>query len=404
MKFSIGKIKHDHFFDVKIEFNSKISRNERKFIKYIFYNFILEKNNQLIISYEILKKTFKIKNIEKFLRLLRNKKLIIRKNGLQENSFYLLNNYFFENNNVVFMDINDSYQYLLSKYGSIILFKILSILNSKNEGSKQLFDYLVINFFKRNQFFINLDEFKNIILKENQYQRFFDIEKFFIKPSIDLLNLIFKENFEYIKKKKTEKVNSKVISIEFINNFNDIYPRNLVKNFLFENFKDKSIAIEILNTLKYIDLDLIEKNYNYAKLHFNTNKFEVHAKNAILKKYSEHRFLNSLRKYDTEGIEKVVTISKEYENYKSFYEDVKKNILSYSTIDIKNSFYIYSILKDSFENLEGKNNYESNEFLQKIRELDFRYELEYENKKYIYLIEYNNVDYCHIYILKKFNE
>lgn len=401
MKFSIGDIKYDNFCDIKVEFNSKINKYERKFIKYVFYKFIFDNNKQLACSYESLEKTFKIKNVEKFLRLLRNKKLIISKNRLEENSFYLLNNYFFEKDQVIFMDINVSYKYLLNKYGDVFLFKILSILNSKNEGNKQFFDYLVINFFKRNQFFINLDEFKNIILTENQYERFFDIEKNFIKPSIDLLNLIFEENFEYIKKKKTEKLNSKVVSIEFINDFNDILPRNLVKQFLFENFKDKSIAIEVLNELKYIDLDQIEKNYKYAKSHFNTENFENHAKKSILEKYSKYRFLNTLKKYDIEGNEKIVTISKEYENYKSFYEDVRKKILSYSTLDIKNSFYVYSTFKDSFKYLGQKNNYESNKFLQKIKELDSRYELEYENKKFVYLIEYNDNDYCHIYILKK---
>lgn len=401
MKFSIGNIKYDNFFDIKVEFSSKINKYEREFIKYIFYKFILDKNKKLVLSRKSLEKTFKIKNVEKFLRLLRNKKLIIRKSDLQENSFYLLNNYFYENDEIIFMDINLPYKYLLDKYGDILLFKILSILNSKNEGNKQFFDYLVINFLKKNQFFVDLDEFKDIILIENQYERFFDIEKFFIKPSIDLLNLIFKENFEYIKNKKTEKLNSKVVSVEFINNFNNVLPRNLVKQFLFENFKDKSIALEILNNLKDIDLDQIEKNYRYAKLHFNTEKFEIYAKKAILEKYSEYRFLNKLRKYDIEEREKIVTISKEYENYKNFYDDVKKKILSYSTIDIKNSLYIYSILKDSFKNLGSKNNYESNEFLQKIKKLDSRYELEYENKKFIYLIEYNNDDYCHIYILRK---
>ncbi len=406
MKLSILETKNTDYRSINLEISKKISRKEQKFLKYLFEKLYIERLSKIMIHIDEMKKSFKVEDLHKFLRLIRDKRIIAKIDETIIFEFSLFNNYFLENNNLIIFSQEREYIHISKRYGNILASKILSLIYITSLVEQRLFNLIVSSLSERGSFIISVEELKRIIVSDNKYERFFDIESNYIKPVIDSLNIIFEEKFTYNKIKKSNSKNSKIMSVKFSSNLIIEDDKIKIKDFLLKRNMTEEYIKEVIEGLRSSNFDNFYKNYLYVQEHFKEEDRDDLLIKSINEDFIGTRFFKKLKKYDEYEVEKVVTIDKNFKSYREFYNGLRKLVINYSTFDVKNSLHIYSTFRETLK-IVGKElpskifKYESNSFLKSMKNLELYREFTYENDKYIYMVEYNTSSDSRIFILKK---
>ena len=194
--------------------------------------------------------------------------------------------------------------YLLQLKSRFTSYQLKNILYLKNKYSIRIYELLKqYKNMSTNTRQFDLIEFKKILmLEENQYDRFYDFDRFVLKPSMEEINKFTDINIEYEKVTKGRKIIGIKYIVDYLNE-DDSYIEYLNENYNISEFKLKSglenenfnaeqvielftIATEMLTDPEQEDLfEYIRLNY----LHILKNKTVIN-KYAYLKKALEEDF------------------------------------------------------------------------------------------------------------------
>lgn len=391
------------------EFNKKITLKER-----YFFNFLMKeaiKRKKLIITLE--EKFFldflKEKNIDRFLNLLFEKKIIITDNNKNFLGFLNLIPCFLKKDNLYIFFVSERiYDYFTTKENSIIKYQLDILLKIDNENIKNLYFYLLTEFNNENEIIIDKKDLKNILGIEKGYDRFFDLENKFIYPTLTLLKETSNLDIIYTKIKGKNVKNSKIIKIKFVIpieiNINEEGKKilEMIKPYI----KNEGTSILVSEFIIRKNPKYVENNALYALEHYS-NDFDKFLSDSLKFDYVKNRF-NLLFQFYKKKYKVIDNYSEYVKDIKLFEKKLKNMIMANSENNIKETLLLYTTFKeiivDSYEKMIKKNKnflYDHNKFLKELQKLSEIKEFKYEDDSYIYLAEYNSHFDSKIAVLKK---
>ena len=171
------KILLEHVNSIKnskynFEFNKKITLKERYFFNYLIKEAV--KRKKIIVSLEknFFYDTLKEENIDRFLTLLFEKKIIISNEEKNFSGFInLIPSFFKKDGSYIFFVSEKVYDYLTTKENSVIKYQLDILLKIDNENIKNLYFYLLSEFTNKNEIVIEKKNLKNILGIKKGYDR-----------------------------------------------------------------------------------------------------------------------------------------------------------------------------------------------------------------------------------------
>lgn len=395
-------------YDVNINYKKKLSKNDQIFKNFIIKKLLSHKKRELKFSVSSLEKIIKLQHAETFdvfLKKFCEKNIeVYLTNEKSSINLYLtiISSYLLDNSTLNVIISDEFFSIFCNKNYKYNFLNLNALLSFSNKATQNLFIFLYKNI-QNTSIEITIEDLKNILLIEEGYSRFYDLEKNVLLPALKDINMFFNNKITYKKIRESLFINSKISKIEF--NFNTTYNEEISELFpLIENIPNMECLKNILlkSSVNY-DFNYLKRNLQYTLLHQNyyDNLDEALNKN-ISYNYSETFFKNELVK-----LQKTASLiykdSNFYENIENFREEIFKKIKLYN---IENILFIFNIVKISLNIFSQI--YKNNEILKNPIYNSFFYNLDkdnfcfFENEKYIILAEFNS-SYCesHFAILKK---
>lgn len=395
--------------DLKLVFNKKINVKERFFLNFLLNTSLKRKKIILEIEKSFFIEELKEENIERFLKLFFEKKIILKKsNGELFGILNLISCFLFNNNKYIFFVSETIYDYLISNNNLIIKYQLELLLKLNNENIENLFFYLLINLKKSNEIILTKKEIKNILSLDKEYSRFFDLENKFILPTLTLIKELCNLDIKYIKIKNTKSINSKISYLKFLLPNDNLLDDNkkiisLLKNYqLKEDTKLFTLQMIVKKSFKYV----LENVYYFIDhVEGDLDTFLLNCLNNDLANTYFITLLNSKIK-DTKILVQLTTT---FNTIKEFEKTVKKLISENSSTEIKELILLHTtfkeIITDNYDKMtkNKKNNflYDYNELLYQLENIHISKRFFYENSSFIFLAEFNTYKESYIYILKK---
>lgn len=216
------KILLEHVDSIKnskynFQFNKKITLKERYFFNYLMKEAIKRKRIIVPLEESFFTDFLKGEDIERFLTLLFEKKIIITNEEKKFSGFInLIPSFFKKDDTYIFFVSERVYDYLTTKENSVIKYQLDILLKIDNENIKNFYFYLLSEFANENEIIIEKKDLKNIIGIQNGYERFFDLETKFILPTLKLLKETSNLDILYTKIKGKDVKNSKIMKVKFV--------------------------------------------------------------------------------------------------------------------------------------------------------------------------------------------
>lgn len=407
------KILLEHIDSIKnskynFEFNKKITLKERYFFNYLMKEAIKRKKVIVPLEESFFINILKEENIDRFLTLLFEKKIIITNEEKKFSGFITpIPSFFKKDDSYIFFVSERVYDYLTTKENSVIKHQLDILLKIDNENIKNFFFYLLSEFANENEIIIEKKNLKNILGIEKGYDRFFDLEAKFILPTLQLLKETSNLNIIYTKIKGKDVKNSKIMKVKFIipveTNLSEEGKKilDLVKPYV----KNEETSISISQFLIRKNVEYVRKNVIYAIEH-HFNDFDDFLLNSLKFDYAKNRF-NLLLDFYKKKYKIIDSCIESFDSMKKFEKHLKDMLIKNSETNIKETLLLYTTFKEavveSYEDmLKNKQHlYSYNKFLKELQKLAKSKEFKYEDDSYIYIAEYNSQQDSKIFILKK---
>lgn len=406
---NIEKIKNSDF---KLIFNKKINLKERYFLNFLLNTALKQKKIILEIEKNFFINELKEKNIDRFLKLFFEKKiLIMNSNNELSGILNLISCFLINENKFIFFISETIYDYLANNNNNILLrYQLEILLKFDNPNIKNLFFYLLIKFKNTYEILLTKKEIKDILSLEEEYSRFFDLESKFILPTLSLIKELCNFDIKYSKIKGTQAPNSKISHLKFTFPNDNLLENNkrilsLLKNY---NLKDdtKLFALQMIVKKSF---EYVIKNVYYFMDHAENN-FDTFLIKCLRYDFVNTHFNNLLNSKlrDSKIIINLITI---FNSFKEFEKKLKELISENSSVEIKEIILLHTTLKeivtDNYNKMakNKKNNflYDYNELLLQLEHMHNNKFFYYEDSTFIFLAEFNNFKESSIYILKKEN-
>lgn len=409
MKILLENIESIQNSKYNFEFNKKITLKERYFFNFLMKEAIKRKKLIITLEEKFFSETLKEDNIDRFLNLLFEKKIIITDNEKNFLGFLNLIPSFLKKDNLYMFFVSERiYDYFTTKENSIIKFQLDILLKIDNENIKNLYFYFLTEFNNKNEIIIEKKDLKNILGIEKGYDRFFDLENKFIYPTLELLKENSNLDVLYTKIKGKEAKNSKIIKIKFTipteTNINEEGKKilEIIKPYI----NNEGTSILVSEFLIRKNSQYVKNNVFYTIEHYS-GEFDKFLSDSLKYDYAQNRFNLILEFYKKKY--KIIDRCVDYfKNEKSFEKKLKDMIMANSENDVKETLILYTTFKEiiveSYEKMIEKNQnflYDHNKFLKELQKFYKFKEFKYEDNSYIYLAEYNSHLDSKIIILKK---
>lgn len=405
---NIEKIKES---DLKLAFNKKINLKERYFFNHLLDKAKQEKKLTLEINNTFFLESLKEINIDRFLKLFFEKKIIL-KNSKDEilGIFNLISCFLINENKYIFFISETIYDYLTDNNNLILKYKLEILLRFENINIENLFFYILISLKTNPELILTKKEIKSILKLEKEYSRFFDLETKFIFPTLVLIKELCKLEINYLKIKGTKAINSKISYLKF-----SLPSENLLE----ENKQILSLLKKytLKEETKLFTLQLvIKKSFNYVLE--NIYYFIDHSKNNFddfliqcLKFDFANTYFKNLLNSKLKDTKIITNYTNNFNSIKDFEKKLKELILKNSSNEIKEIILLHTTLKeivtDNYNKMaKNKNNnflYDHNELLLQLENIYINKNFYYEDTSSIFLGEFNSFKESYIYILQKEN-
>lgn len=369
----------------EVSYYKKFSKNDHLFKQFLMKTALLLQKNTFTIHQADIEEILTLAHGENFLDFLNKffmKKIYLKYDILSEENYSLLGIApilcFSKLENTYTITLTDTFfNIILEKDTHLKKLNLKTLLSFSSSPIQQLYLLLKAN----KNLVLSLQELKEIFGIENSYERFYDLEKKIILPTILEIENTTSLKIIYKKIKKSDSKNSKIEKIKL----SIIDTR--ISEVLLKKITKHSNNLPLMKKLFYkyaniYPLEYLTKNIEYTLSHYK-EEFDSNLIKAIKYNYVENRFKNRIKEYIK--IYKLVSnINKKYNSIEEFRDELFNEIRENKIIKLQLGL---NLLKFSYSNSPNiLNNKLYSAFYTEFNQNNYCF---YEDDQWIICGEYN---------------
>ena len=346
--------------NIKLEFSKKITKNEKIFLKLLFFRIISDSLflKKAEIRFEEILSTLEfdsIDNLTTFFKTLSEKYILFSTDAQFSGSFGIISSFILHSDYCQIFFTEEFKSCFSLKKNFFSLLDIEKFIFMNDSFSFNFYNNIIKNLKNKNEVTLPVSLVKMYLNTDNKYERFFDFEKHILKKAISDINTFTDFSVEYEKIKESKKATNKIISINFFINKSrqsyKPYDNKIYK--MLELIKEKiSNPEEIYHLLVlYVTkrgYKYVYDNIDYVKNSFSED-FEKNLKKSLMLNLASNNlklFVN-VSKSVKSPIVLFYTLTRKLNKIKRHYPKIEELMHNFKLRNIDSISYFND--KDSFE-------------------------------------------------------
>ena len=209
--------------NIKLEFSKKITKNEKIFLKLLFFRIISDSLflKKAEIRFEEILSTLEfdsIDNLTTFFKTLSEKYILFSTDAQFSGSFGIISSFILHSDYCQIFFTEEFKSCFSLKKNFFSLLEIEKFIFMNDSFSFNFYNNIIKNLKNKNEVTLPVSLVKMYLNTDNKYERFFDFEKHILKKAISDINTFTDFSVEYEKIKESKKATNKIISINFFIN------------------------------------------------------------------------------------------------------------------------------------------------------------------------------------------
>ena len=209
--------------NIKLEFSKKITKNEKIFLKLLFFRIISDSLflKKAEIRFEEIFSTLEfdsIDNLTTFFKTLSEKYILFSTDAQFSGSFGIISSFILHSDYCQIFFTEEFKSCFSLKKNFFSLLDIEKFIFMNDSFSFNFYNNIIKNLKNKNEVTLPVSLVKMYLNTDNKYERFFDFEKHILKKAISDINTFTDFSVEYEKIKESKKATNKIISINFFIN------------------------------------------------------------------------------------------------------------------------------------------------------------------------------------------
>ena len=346
--------------NIKLEFSKKITKNEKIFLKLLFFRIISDSLflKKAEIRFEEILSTLEfdsIDNLTTFFKTLSEKYILFSTDAQFSGSFGIISSFILHSDYCQIFFTEEFKSCFSLKKNFFSLLDIEKFIFMNDSFSFNFYNNIIKNLKNKNEVTLPVSLVKMYLNTDNKYERFFDFEKHILKKAISDINTFTDFSVEYEKIKESKKATNKIISINFFINKSrqsyKPYDNKIYK--MLELIKEKISNPEEIYHLFVLYVTkrgykYVYDNINYVKSSFSED-FEKNLKKALMLNLASNNlklFVN-VSKSVKSPIVLFYTLTRKLNKIKRHYPKIEELMHNFKLRNIDSISYFND--KDSFE-------------------------------------------------------
>ena len=346
--------------NIKLEFSKKITKNEKIFLKLLFFRIISDSLflKKAEIRFEEIFSTLEsdsIDNLTTFFKALSEKYILFSTDFKFSGSFGIISSFILYSDYCQIFFTEEFKSCFSLKKNFFSLLDIEKFIFMNDPFSFNFYNNIIKNLKGKNEVTVPVSLVKMYLNTDNKYERFFDFEKYILKKAISDINTFTDFSVEYEKIKESKKATNKIISINFFINKSrqsyKPYDNKIYK--MLELIKEKISNPEKIYHLFVLYVTkrgykYVYDNINYVKNSFSED-FEKNLKKSLMLNLASNNlklFVN-VSKSVKSPIVLFYTLTRKLNKIKRHYPKIEELMHNFKLRNIDSISYFND--KDSFE-------------------------------------------------------
>ena len=346
--------------NIKLEFSKKITKNEKIFLKLLFFRIISDSLflKKAEIRFEEILSTLEfdsIDNLTTFFKALSEKYILFSTDFKFSGSFGIISSFILHSDYCQIFFTEEFKSCFSLKKNFFSLLDIEKFIFMNDPFSFNFYNNIIKNLKGKNEVTVPVSLVKMYLNTDNKYERFFDFEKHILKKAISDINTFTDFSVEYEKIKESKKATNKIISINFFINKSrqsyKPYDNKIYK--MLELIKEKISNPEEIYHLFVLYVTkrgykYVYDNINYVKNSFSED-FEKNLKKSLMLNLASNNlklFVN-VSKSVKSPIVLFYTLTRKLNKIKRHYPKIEELMHNFKLRNIDSISYFND--KDSFE-------------------------------------------------------
>ena len=346
--------------NIKLEFSKKITKNEKIFLKLLFFRIISDSLflKKAEIRFEEIFSTLEfdsIDNLTTFFKTLSEKYILFSTDAQFSGSFGIISSFILHSDYCQIFFTEEFKSCFSLKKNFFSLLDIEKFIFMNDSFSFNFYNNIIKNLKNKNEVTLPVSLVKMYLNTDNKYERFFDFEKHILKKAISDINTFTDFSVEYEKIKESKKATNKIISINFFINKSrqsyKPYDNKIYK--MLELIKEKISNPEEIYHLFVLYVTkrgykYVYDNINYVKSSFSED-FEKNLKKSLMLNLTSNNlklFVN-VSKSVKSPIVLFYTLTRKLNKIKRHYPKIEELMHNFKLRNIDSISYFND--KDSFE-------------------------------------------------------
>ena len=346
--------------NIKLEFSKKITKNEKIFLKLLFFRIISDSLflKKAEIRFEEILSTLEfdsIDNLTTFFKTLSEKYILFSTDAKFSGSFGIISSFILHSDYCQIFFTEEFKSCFSLKKNFFSLLDIEKFIFMNDSFSFNFYNNIIKNLKNKNEVTLPVSLVKMYLNTDNKYERFFDFEKHILKKAISDINTFTDFLVEYEKIKESKKATNKIISINFFINKSrqsyKPYDNKIYK--MLELIKEKISNPEEIYHLFVLYVTkrgykYVYDNINYVKSSFSED-FEKNLKKSLMLNLASNNlklFVN-VSKSVKSPIVLFYTLTRKLNKIKRHYPKIEELMYDFKLKNIDSISYFND--NDSFE-------------------------------------------------------
>ena len=346
--------------NIKLEFSKKITKNEKIFLKLLFFRIISDSLflKKAEIRFEEILSTLEfdsIDNLTPFFKTLSEKHILFSTDAQFSGSFGIISSFILHSDYCQIFFTEEFKSCFSLKKNFFSLLDIEKFIFMNDSFSFNFYNNIIKNLKNKNEVTLPVSLVKMYLNTDNKYERFFDFEKHILKKAISDINTFTDFSVEYEKIKESKKATNKIISINFfINKSRQSYkPYNNKIYKMLELIKEKISNPEEIYHLFVLYVTKRGYKYVYDNIDYVKNSFSEDFEKNLKKSLMLNLASNNLKlfvnvsKSVKSPIVLFYTLTRKLNKIKRHYPKIEELMHNFKLRNIDSISYFND--KDSFE-------------------------------------------------------
>ena len=346
--------------NIKLEFSKKITKNEKIFLKLLFFRIISDSLflKKAEIRFEEILSTLEfdsIDNLTTFFKTLSEKYILFSTDAQFSGSFGIISSFILHSDYCQIFFTEEFKSCFSLKKNFFSLLDIEKFIFMNDSFSFNFYNNIIKNLKNKNEVTLPVSLVKMYLNTDNKYERFFDFEKHILKKAISDINTFTDFSVEYEKIKESKKATNKIISINFFINKSrqsyKPYDNKIYK--MLELIKEKISNPEEIYHLFVLYVTkrgykYVYDNINHAKSSFSEN-FEKNLKRTLMLNLASDNLKLYVSEFKTvkSPIVLFYTLTRKLNEIKRYYPKIEELLRTFKLKDIDSISYFKD--NDSFD-------------------------------------------------------